>query len=229
MTAIPWLEEESLWFPPLEQALEHPDGLLAAGGDLSPKRLTAAYRKGIFPWYSDGEPILWWSPNPRCVINPVTFHCSRSLKRRMRRQDYTIRYDSAFQQVMQACAAPRADDHGTWITPAMSAAYLRLHQQGVAHSIEVWRNHKLIGGLYGLALGRVFFGESMFSAERDGSKLAIAHLCERLQQQGFYLLDCQVYSDHLASLGAYCIPRAEFQQLLDQHAAQAVKDHWSTG
>lgn len=226
MVAIPWLPDDAIWFPPLEQALEEPDGLLAAGGDLSPARLLQAYRLGIFPWFSEGEPILWWSPEPRCVIYPDQLHISRSLKRHLNKCDYQVRYDTAFSQVMEACAAPRDDGAGTWITEEMLAAYQRLHQLGHAHSVEIWRNGRLIGGLYGIAIGRIFFGESMFSRETNGSKLAITHLCQRLHQQGYFLLDCQVYSDHLASLGAQCISRVAFQALLQQGAATAVEDHW---
>ncbi|WP_210395301.1 leucyl/phenylalanyl-tRNA--protein transferase [Motiliproteus sediminis] len=226
MVAIPWLPEDEIWFPPPEQALREPDGLLAAGGDLSPARLLQAYRQGIFPWFSDGEPILWWSPEPRCVIYPAQQHISRSLKRRLRKQDYQVRYDTAFAAVMSACAEPRGDGAGTWITAEMRAAYQRLHQLGHAHSVEIWRQGRLIGGLYGIAIGRIFFGESMFSAEPNGSKLAITHLCQRLHQQGYYLLDCQVYSDHLASLGAVCISRPVFLDALNRGAAPTIQDYW---
>ena len=203
-------------FPDVEQALREPDGLLAAGGDLSPQRVLSAYRRGIFPWYSEGQPILWWSPDPRAVLFPTDLKLSRSLRRTLRRCRFDITWDSAFEQVIDACAAPRAGAGGTWITPEMATAYTRLHRLGYAHSVEARVDGKLVGGLYGIALGRVFFGESMFSRMPDASKVAFAHLVRQLHHWGFELIDCQVYSDHLASLGARTVPRAEFTALLDE-------------
>jgi len=228
VVAIPWLSEDEIGFPALDEALTEPDGLLAAGGDLSTARLIEAYRRGIFPWYGAEEPILWWSPNPRCVFYPDQFHVSRSLRRQLQRGDFSIAYDTAFAQVMHECAAPRGDNNGTWITPEMSSAYYRLHRQGVAHSIEVWRDGQLIGGLYGLAIGRIFYGESMFSRATGGSKIALAHLTTRLSRLGYTLLDCQVRNPHLMSLGALCIDRAEFRRILNRDASPEIKDHWET-
>lgn len=228
MVAIPWLPDDEIWFPAADTALEQPDGLLAAGGDLSAPRLIEAYRRGIFPWYSDGEPILWWSPNPRCVFFPEQFHISRSLQRQLKRGDFQVTYDQAFERVVDACAAPRSEENGTWITLEMRSAYLHLHQLGIAHSIEVWRDCSLIGGLYGLAVGRVFYGESMFSAATGGSKIALAHLTDRLHKQGYALLDCQVHNPHLESLGAVCIKRRDFLAILNQNASKSVQDMWHT-
>ncbi len=199
-------------FPAVSQALHEPNGLLAVGGGLGVKRLLTAYPLGIFPWYSEGQPILWWSPDPRMVLFPDRFHVSRSLCKRLGRDEFVIRHNTAFQQVMQACAEPRPGQDGTWITDAMRTAYTNLHQLGYAHSLECWHHEKLVGGVYGVAIGRVFFGESMFSKMRDASKIALWHLC----RQGYELIDCQVYSTHLSSLGAEEIPRAEFCALLQQ-------------
>ncbi|MBI2961098.1 MAG: leucyl/phenylalanyl-tRNA--protein transferase [Betaproteobacteria bacterium] len=210
---IPWLDGESP-FPPLAKALRHPNGLLAAGGDLSPQRLLAAYRQGIFPWYSEGDPILWWSPDPRMVLFPEDIKVSRSLAKVLRNRDYEIRFDSAFDEVLAGCAAPRADQPGTWITPEMRAAYNRMHRLGYAHSAETWIEGRLAGGLYGVALGAVFFGESMFSRERDASKIALVALTRHLTAAGFRLIDCQMHTAHLASLGARAVPRRRFSQLL---------------
>lgn len=198
-------------FPPVERAFREPDGLLAAGGDLSSARLLAAYRRGIFPWYESGQPILWWSPDPRMVLFPDELHLSHSLRKTLRRQTFTVTFDAAFNDVIVACANPRPDQGGTWITPEMRRAYLRLHREGHAHSIEVWRGTNLAGGLYGIRIGRVFFGESMFSRESDASKVALAHLC----RHGYDLIDCQVESPHLRRLGARAIPRHEFLARLD--------------
>lgn len=199
-------------FPDPARALRDPDGLLAVGGDLTPARLLYAYRHGIFPWYSAEQPILWWSPDPRAVLQPKRFHRSRSLRRRQRRGGFEIRFDTTFLDVMDACAAPRrgSDGGGTWITPAMRAAYGELHRLGHAHCIEVWRDGALTGGLYGVALGQVFFGESMFSRNTDASKLALSHLSARLDAWGYRLLDCQVHSAHLASLGSEPMTRGDF-------------------
>jgi leucyl/phenylalanyl-tRNA--protein transferase len=207
---IPWLEANDP-FPPVSTALAEPSGLLAAGADLSPQRLLAAYRRGIFPWFSPGEPILWWSPDPRMVLYPERIKISRSLTKTLRNGDYTVRFDSVFDRVIAACAmTPRAGQSGTWITPAMQAAYLRLHVQGIAHSVETWQDGKLVGGLYGLAIGRAFFGESMFSHRTDASKIALAHLCVHLKRRDFGIIDCQMETAHLKSLGAYPIPRDDF-------------------
>jgi len=217
--SITWLSplDAPEWFPPLEQALEEPSGLLAAGGDLSPERLMAAYRRGIFPWYSPGQPVLWWSPDPRAVLFPDEFHCSRSLGRTLDSGRFALSCDRDFAAVVDGCAAPRAASPGTWITSEMRAAYLRLHQLHCAHSIEVWRAGVLAGGLYGVGLGGVFFGESMFSHERDASKVALAHLVAMCRRNGVAVIDCQLPSRHLSSLGARAIPRRQFQSLLREH------------
>jgi leucyl/phenylalanyl-tRNA--protein transferase len=213
-TMIPWLAFADP-FPHPETALTRPNGLLAAGGDLSLERLLAAYRQGIFPWFSEGEPILWWSPDPRMVLFPDEFKVSRSLAKRLRRRDFEVRVDTAFEAVMQACAEPRPDQAGTWITADMQAAYGRLHASGIAHSVETWQAGHLVGGLYGVALGGVFYGESMFSRASDASKIALAHLVAQLRRWGFGLVDCQMETMHLASLGARPIPRAEFRLRLE--------------
>ena len=211
---IPWLAAE-IRFPPVETALLDPPGLLAAGGDLAPERLIAAYRRGIFPWYSSGEPILWWSPDPRMVLLPEEFKISRSFSRTLRNADYTVRLDTAFAEVVGACANTSRDGQpGTWITPEMQAAYCRLHEAGHAHSVETWVGGKLVGGLYGVAIGRAFFGESMFTCIRDASKIALAHLVSYLQRRGFGIIDCQMETAHLASLGARPIPRSDFVAVL---------------
>lgn len=210
-------------FPNVNDALLEPDGLLAIGGDLSTERLLAAYRHGIFPWYSDGQPILWWSPNPRAVLFPVELKISRSLRKSIRRQNYIITADSAFDAVISECAVPRKDGLGTWITEEMNQAYIRLHQQGHAHSIEVWRDKRLIGGLYGVSVGQVFFGESMFSRESDASKLAFSFLVTQLKSWNYGLIDCQIYSEHLGTLGARVIPREDFVKLLEKYCVRNGK------
>lgn len=213
---IPWLPQEEIAFPPVTVALIDPPGLLAAGGDLSPERLITAYRHGIFPWYSPGDPILWWSPDPRMVLIPAELKISRSLARTLRNTEYEVRFDSAFGDVIRACAAaPRDGQHGTWITEEMQQAYLRLHDLGHAHSVETWIEGRLAGGLYGIAIGGVFFGESMFSCVKDASKIALAHLCEHLQRHSFGIIDCQMKTSHLASLGARPIPRRDFIAALE--------------
>lgn len=212
---IPWINNDAP-FPPLESALREPNGLLAAGGDLSPQRLIEAYKHGIFPWFNPGEPILWWSPDPRMVMFPGELKVSRSLRKTLKKQTYEIRADTAFRQVMEACAAPRDGHSGTWITPAMISAYTELHRQGLAHSVETWMGSKLVGGLYGISLGRMFFGESMFSLATDASKIAFVHLARQLERWGFGMIDCQMKTAHLASLGAREIPRAEFSQKLSE-------------
>lgn len=212
---LPWLTAAHE-FPPLATALSEPNGLLAVGGDLAPERLLAAYRRGIFPWYSPGEPILWWSPDPRMVLFPAEFKVSRSLGRTLRRGGYEVRLDTAFAQVIAACAqTPRRGQHGTWIVPEMRAAYRRLHELGLAHSVETWVDGELVGGLYGIALGRMFYGESMFSWRSDASKIAVAHLAAYLERLGFGMVDCQMHTTHLASLGAREIPRDDFIARLD--------------
>jgi len=210
---IPWLEAEDP-FPPVTRALREPNGLLAAGADLSVARLTEAYRRGIFPWYGQGQPLLWWSPNPRMVLFPPELKLSRSLRKRLRRRDYVIRCDSAFDAAVRACAAPRAGQSGTWITEEMIAAYGALHCQGFAHSVETWIDDDLVGGLYGVALGRMFYGESMFARATDASKIALAHLVKQLARWNFGMIDCQMQTAHLASFGAREIPRAEFTRSL---------------
>lgn len=212
---IPWINNDAP-FPPLESALREPNGLLAAGGDLSPQRLIEAYKHGIFPWFNPGEPILWWSPDPRMVMFPGELKVSRSLRKTLKKKTYEIRADTAFRQVMEACAAPRDGHSGTWITPAMISAYTELHRQGLAHSVETWMGSKLVGGLYGISLGRMFFGESMFSLATDASKIAFVHLARQLERWGFGMIDCQMKTAHLASLGAREIPRAEFSQKLSE-------------
>jgi leucyl/phenylalanyl-tRNA---protein transferase len=206
---VPWLDATTP-FPPPESALREPNGLLAAGGDLSPRRLVDAYAKGIFPWFSPGEPILWWSPDPRMVLFPADLKVSRSLRKTLKKSDYEVRADTAFREVMQNCATPRDGQPGTWISPAIIAAYTELHQQGIAHSIETWADGKLVGGLYGIALGRMFYGESMFSHASDASKIAFVHLVRQVERWGFGMIDCQMKTAHLATLGAREIPRAEF-------------------
>jgi len=213
---ITWLSPKDApeWFPPPEQALDDPAGLLAAGGDLSPARLLAAYRRGIFPWYSPGQPVLWWSPDPRAVLFPEEFRVSRSLAKTIRNGGFSVATDRSFAEVIDACAAPRSQSHGTWITPEMREAYLDLHRRGHAHSIETHRGGELVGGLYGVRLGGVFFGESMFSRASDASKVALAHLVAVCRRNSIAVIDCQLASRHLASLGARSIPRAQFQALL---------------
>ncbi|SFC05119.1 leucyl/phenylalanyl-tRNA--protein transferase [Marinospirillum celere] len=211
-----WQLDDELWFPPVQLALEEPNGLLAFGGDLSPERLLLAYSKGIFPWFSEGEPILWWSPAPRMVLFPKEIKVSRSLRKRLKRNDFKITFNQAFSQVIHFCAALRENREGTWISKEMETAYNQLHQQGFAHSVEVWQEEELVGGLYGLALGRVFFGESMFSRVSDASKVALVALARHLEALEFELIDCQVYSPHLASLGAREIGREEFLSFLKQ-------------
>ena len=208
------LQQATSFFPPVERAMTEPNGLLAMGGDLTATRLLDAYRHGIFPWFNPGEPILWWSPDPRMVLFPQDIRVSRSLAKRMRNGGFEIRIDSVFDEVMRACAAPRPDRQaktsGTWISQEMVAAYSRLHQQGQAHSVEVWQRGELVGGLYGVAIGRMFYGESMFSRVPDASKIALVNLCIQLQRWGFGMIDCQMETAHLASMGARPISRSAF-------------------
>lgn len=209
---LPVLDPDPLApFPPIESALREPDGLLAMGGDLSPARLLNAYRRGIFPWYSQGEPILWWSPDPRMVFRTGGVHLSSRFRRGLRGSQWQVRADTAFDDVIAACARiPRRGERGTWITGAMRAAYSGLHALGHAHSVEVFDGPRLVGGIYGVAIGRMFFGESMFSAESGGSKVALAGLAHRLLEWGWPLIDAQVENAHLASLGAEAWPRPVF-------------------
>ncbi len=223
---LTWLQRNNLAFPPLEKAMREPNGLLAAGGDLSAERLVQAYRHGCFPWFSEGQPILWWSPDPRTVLFPDELHVSRSLGKLLRKQRYQVTFDQDFAAVISACAAPRTYADGTWISEAMQQAYLRLHQQGHAHSVEVWDQGTLVGGLYGLAMGQLFFGESMFSRVDNASKVGFATLVEHLKAWGFVLIDCQMPTDHLHSLGARAITRAEFADHLKHHLDQPSRATW---
>jgi leucyl/phenylalanyl-tRNA--protein transferase len=206
---IPWLHGHDP-FPPVEAALDEPNGLLAAGADLSPRRLVDAYAQGIFPWFNDGDPVLWWSPDPRMVLFVGEVHVSKSLRKVMTSGRFRVTLDTVFAAVMAGCAEPRADQDGTWITDAMHAAYSRLAELGLAHSVEVWDGDALVGGLYGVAIGRMFYGESMFSRVSNASKVALASLAHQLDRWQFELIDCQMSTPHLASMGAREIPRAEF-------------------
>lgn len=228
---IPWLDKEpTAPFPPVSEALTRPDGLLAAGGDLSVERLLNAYRHGIFPWYSEGQPVLWWSPDPRCVLDTDAVYLSTRTERRMRRGAYQFTMDNAFDAVIDACAAPRPYEPETWITPAMMAAYKQMRRAGWAHSLEVWSGERLVGGIYGIAIGRMFFGESMFHRQTDASKIALVALCRQLEAWGFPLLDCQVYSAHLERMGARLMPRAEFMRRVDELTAlPGVPSPWQFG
>ncbi len=230
MISIPWLSTDNLQFPPPVYALEDPNGLLAVGGDLSPERILAAYHQGIFPWFNPGDPILWWSPSPRTVIYPEQLHISKSLRKLLRKEIYRVTFDNCFENVMRACAGPRDYADGTWISEEIIAGYTALHRRGFAHSVEVWQENQLVGGLYGMALGRVFFGESMFSRADNASKFGFAHLVRQLRQWDFQLIDCQVANDHLFSLGAVEIPREEFQKILVNfvHQPSVSSQPWST-
>ncbi len=210
---IPWLDKHTP-FPPLSRAMQEPNGLLAAGGELSASRLIEAYRNGIFPWYGADQPLLWWSPDPRMVLAPADLKISRSLGKRLRKKDFSVRVDTRFEAVMRACAAPRDEQGGTWITDDMVAAYSDLHMRGIAHSVETWIDGELAGGLYGVAIGRMFYGESMFTRATDASKIALAHLTRQLQRWNFGLIDCQMNTAHLASLGAREIARDDFVRRL---------------
>lgn len=212
---IPWLAAGDP-FPPVELALEEPNGLLAAGADLSVRRLIEAYENGIFPWYSDGQPLLWWSPDPRMVLIPGELQIPRSLRKRLARRDYEVTADTAFEEVIRGCAAPRRGDDSTWITEDMIAAYLRLHRAGHAHSVETWIGGRLAGGLYGVALGRMYYGESMFARVPDASKIALVHLVRQLERLGIGMIDCQMATAHLARFGAREIPRTHFVRELKE-------------
>ncbi len=222
------LDSAATQFPPPEHALAEPNGLLAMGGDLSPERLLSAYRQGIFPWFSHSDPILWWSPDPRMVLYPSEFRVSRSLGKRLRNSEYEVRFDTAYSLVMDACAAPRDEQPGTWITPQMRAAYLELHRLGHAHSVETWVDGELAGGLYGVAIGDIFFGESMFSRTRDASKIALATMVNWFIDQRVRLIDCQFHTEHLESLGARPIARADFLRQVREwvHNPRQV-GHWN--
>jgi leucyl/phenylalanyl-tRNA--protein transferase len=224
---IPWLDFGDP-FPPVEQALREPNGLLAAGGDLSPTRLLEAYRRGIFPWFGDEDPLLWWSPDPRMVLFVRELRVARSLRRVLRSGRFTVTFDRAFRDVMDGCAEPRRDEAGTWITDEMVSAYAALARLGYAHSVETWRDGQLAGGLYGVAIGRMFYGESMFSRQSDASKAALVTLVRQLERWGFELVDCQMSTAHLASLGAREVPRAEFvARLTDLAARPPVAAPWA--
>lgn len=241
MSQTPWLEENHFIFPDVGTALTDPDGLLAASEYLVPELVIDAYHQGIFPWYSEGQPVLWWSPDPRCVLYPEDFHISRSLRRTLNSKIFEIRTDTVFREVMLACAEPRTNtasnetshdtddgdgdttleaEPGTWITPAMIEVYCQLHDAGYAHSVECWHEDKLVGGMYGLVFGDMFFGESMFSRMSDASKVAMHHICTAIRPS---LLDAQVYSDHLASLGAKTIPRQKFIDHINAHLHLSLK------
>jgi leucyl/phenylalanyl-tRNA--protein transferase len=211
----------------VDQALREPCGLLAAGGDLSPQRLLAAYERGVFPWYSAQQPILWWSPDPRMVLFPEEFNVSRSLAKTLRNGPYATRLDTAFDAVIRACAAPRRSGSDTWLNDEMMEAYGELHRMGFGHSVECFAEDRLVGGLYGIQLGAVFFGESMFSRERDASKVAMARLVDECTARSIRLVDCQVASSHLASLGAREVPRGEFVSLLRRHARRIPSGSWA--
>src|SRR5262245_51195815 len=222
MSSIPWLDSHDP-FPPVDHALIEPNGLLAAGGDLSPERLLDAYARGIFPWFNDDDPVLWWSPDPRMVLPLSEVRISRSLRRTIRSAKFRVSADTEFAAVVAGCAEPRVDQSGTWITKDMASAYERLFDMGYAHSIEAWSGDLLAGGLYGVALGRMFFGESMFARRSDASKVALVFLARQLARWGFELIDCQMSTAHLASLGAREISRPAFvgrvRQLVREPAA----------
>jgi len=228
MITLQWLEpESSASFPAVETSLIEPDGLLAAGGDLSTQRLVRAYKEGIFPWYSDNEPILWWSPDPRFVLFPEQIKISRSLGKNIRNSSLEIRMDTAFEQVISICASqPRKDQPGTWITDEMHQAYINMHRAGHAHCVECWNGDELVGGLYGIHTGQVFCGESMFSRQSNASKIALVHLCQFLQHHDFRLIDSQVYTEHLERLGAKMIPRSEYIEILQQPNEIEMPDNW---
>lgn len=232
MTDIKWIREDSPpdSFPELSEALIDPDGLLAAGGDLSVPRLLHAYAKGIFPWYSDDQPILWWSPDPRLVLFPEDLHIAKRLRSFLKNHPYELRMDTAFREVIIACAQPRETETGTWIMPEMIEAYCEMHELGHAHSLEVWKcdqdNESLVGGIYGIAIGAIFFGESMFSLETNTSKLAFIALAKHLQHWGYKLLDAQVESEHLRTLGCASIPREEFSVILGSACPVTMTHDW---
>ncbi|HIG43528.1 MAG: leucyl/phenylalanyl-tRNA--protein transferase [bacterium] len=226
MKTVSWLDSTSDDFPPIDQALTDPNGLLAAGGDLSPERLLRAYRSGIFPWYEEDQPLLWWSPDPRAVLYPEKVKVSRSLAKRIKRQEFEVRLNSDFIGVISACAEARAYSSETWITGAMINAYTLLHQQGSAHSVECYKDNCLVGGLYGVSIGRLFFGESMFHTETDASKIAFVYLCRLMQAQRCPLIDCQIENPHLVSLGSENISREKFRSYLEHYCEEANPINW---
>ena len=244
MSQIIWLEDNDFRFPEISTALAEPDGLLAASEQLSPQLVIEAYQRGIFPWYSEGQPVLWWSPDPRCILYPEKFHVSRSFQRTLNSKQFDIRTNTAFKEVMLACAAPRITDRntddsdsnasdnnepGTWITQTMIDVYCQLHETGIAHSIECWQDDKLVGGLYGVGLGGVFFGESMFSTVTDSSKTALVELADRLKSWDFSLIDCQVVTGHLRQFGAREMDGSAFQnRLKDQVDRKECDRRWKT-
>lgn len=230
MSLVTWIEPGAApTFPPVALALSEPNGLLAVGGDLTTERLLAGYRHGVFPWYSDGEPILWWSPDPRAVLFPDRLRVSRSLRKTLKRRAFQVTMDRAFDAVIAACAAPRPGAMGTWITAEMTDAYVRLHRIGYAHSVECWQHGELVGGLYGVSIGAVFSGESMFSRRPDASKVALVALARHLRRWGYRVIDCQLYSEHLGRLGAENIPRSRFLEYLGQSADLPGKPgSWAT-
>lgn len=225
---LPELSPTDVSFPPLQQALQQPDGLLAMGGDLSPERLLSAYSKGIFPWFSDGDPLLWWSPSVRAVFAPDSLKLNRSLAKQLRRFNYSFSINKAFSQVIRHCAAPRAKQDGTWILPQMQQAYTQLHFSGHAHSIEVWQQSKLVGGLYGVQVGSLFCGESMFNLVPDAAKLALIALQQHMQHAAPGWIDCQMPNPFLLQLGASPLARADYIRLLQQSARPLPEQHWQS-
>ncbi|MEM6709743.1 MAG: leucyl/phenylalanyl-tRNA--protein transferase [Pseudomonadota bacterium] len=225
---LPWLDPQHVEFPHPSQAWREPNGLLAVGGALSPQWLLHAYHSGVFPWFDDDEgPILWWSPDPRAVIEPTAMRVRRSLRKRIRNGGFEVRSDTAFEQVVAACAAPRGGEEGTWITAGMQAAFTALHRLGHAHSIEVWQSQRLVGGLYGVAVGTVFCGESMFSRSADASKVAFFALCQQLSRWNYDLIDCQLPNEHLMSLGVRTMGRSEFLTFLNPLDAAPESALWA--
>ncbi|MDD1968389.1 leucyl/phenylalanyl-tRNA--protein transferase [Pseudomonas putida] len=223
---LTWLNRDTFEFPPLEKALRDPNGLLAGGGDLSPDRVVSAYRHGCFPFFMPGQPILWWSPDPRTVLFPDEIHISRSLAKFIRQQHYQVTFDQDFPAVIRGCSEPRDGVDDTWISEAMQAAYIELHRRGHAHSVEVWDDGKLVGGLYGLAMGKLFFGESMFSRADNASKVGFATLVPYLKAWGFVLIDCQMPTEYLHSFGAREIPRQTFADYLSKYLDQENSADW---
>lgn len=226
---ITHLVDDDLSFPPLKKALTEPDGLLAIGGDLSPERLEAAYRHGCFPWFNEGGPILWWSPNPRMVLYPEKLHISRSMAKLLKKPHFDVTFDHAFEEVIAGCSEPRDYTNQTWITQEMRKAYTVMHEKGIAHSVEVWYGGELVGGLYGLNLGGMFFGESMFSRVDNASKFGFIHLVFKLRDAGVVMIDCQMHTSHLQSLGAELISRETFEHYLLQHQHRSVAIDWRIG